>query len=129
MPGFLKRFGLFAGGSALGALVDYLATLALTQLFGISPAFALGLAMLLSATGVFFWHEHVTFGVAGRLGQGRRYLVFMVWSGAVFLLRAGILLVLQKLGLALPVALGGAIVIASLINYLLSAYAIFRPGR
>lgn len=123
----LRRYGLFAGGSALGAVVDYAVTLGAVGLFGLSSAVALGLAMLVSATGVFFWHEHITFGAAGTRGKSRRYAAFMLWSGVVFALRAAMLLGFQTLGLPLPVALAAAIAIASIINYMLSSWAIFRP--
>lgn len=122
----LRRYGLFAGGSALGAVVDYAVTLGAVGLFGLPSTIALGLAMLVSATGVFFWHEHITFGAAGMRGKGRRYATFMLWSGVVFALRAAMLLGLQMLGLPLPVALAVAIGIASIINYMLSSRAIFR---
>lgn len=123
----LKRYGLFAGGSALGAVIDYASTLGAVRLLGLPPALALGLAMIASASGVFFWHDHITFAAAGMPGKARRYAVFMVWSGIVFLLRAGLLVAFQAAGMPLPLALGAAIVIASVVNYVLSSRAIFRP--
>lgn len=122
----VNKYGVFAGGAALGALVDYGVTLGAVRLAGLSPSVALGLAMLISATAVFFWHEHVTFAAAGQPGRMRRYLVFMGWSLIVFLLRAGLLELFSRLGLALPLALAAAILIASVINYLISAALIFR---
>lgn len=124
----LKRYALFIGGAALGAVVDYAVTLGLVQLAGISATLALCLAMLVSATAVFFWHDHVTFGAAQTPGKPRRYGVFMGWSGIVYLMRAGLLAGFAALGLALPVALALAIGIASVINYLLSSRVIFRPA-
>jgi len=123
----LRRYGMFAGGSALGAGVDYAVTLAATRLLGLAPELALGLAMLISATIVFFWHEHVTFGAAGQPGLRRRYLRFMAWSGLVFGLRAAILRGLIVLGLPLSLALAVAIGVVSVINYLISSRAIFAP--
>lgn len=129
MPISLKKYGVFASGAALGALVDYVVSLGAVRLAGLSPSLALGLAMLISASAVFFWHDHVTFAAAGQPGRLRRYLSFMVWSVAVFLLRAAFLELFSRLGMALPLALAAAILIASVINYLISMALIFRRGR
>ena len=126
LPAILKKYGLFASGAALGALVDYGVTLAAVRLAGLTPSLALGLAMLISASAVFLWHDHVTFAAAGQPGKARRYLAFMAWSVVVFALRAGLLLVFGRMGMALPLALGLAILIASVINYLISSGLIFR---
>lgn len=125
----IRKYGLFAGGSALGAVVDYVVTLTAVRLLAIQPELALGLAMLISATAVFFWHGHVTFRVAGQPRKLRRYLMFMAWSGVVFAMRAGLLATFRMLGVPLSIALALAIGIASVINYLLSARVIFRAGR
>lgn len=125
----VKKYGIFAGGAALGALIDYLVTLGGVRLAGLSPSLALGLAMLISATAVFFWHDHVTFAAAGQPGRLRRYLAFMGWSLVVFLLRAVLLEIFGHFGMALPLALAAAILIASVINYLLSAALIFRGNQ
>lgn len=129
MLNILKKYSLFAGGSALGAVVDYIVTLAAVRLFAIPPELALGLAMLISATAVFFWHGHVTFRVANQPQKFRRYLMFMAWSGVVFAMRAGLLVAFRTMGMPLTVALALAIVIASVINYLLSARVIFRQRQ
>ncbi|WP_323718466.1 GtrA family protein [Paracoccus aminovorans] len=125
----LKKYGVFAGGAALGALVDYVVTLGAVRLGGLSPSLALGLAMLISASAVFLWHDHVTFAAANQPGRLQRYLAFMGWSLAVFLLRAGLLELFGHFGMALPLALAAAILIASVINYVISAALIFPGNR
>lgn len=129
MLNMLKKYSLFASGSALGAVVDYIVTLAAVRLFAIPAELALGLAMLISATAVFFWHGHVTFRVADQPQKLRRYLMFMGWSGVVFAMRAALLSGFGYLGMPLTIALALAIGIASVINYLLSARLIFRQSR
>lgn|GEM_PF-993488 len=125
----VNRYGIFAGGAALGALIDYLITLGGARLAGLPASLALGFAMLISATAVFFWHETVTFAAAGQPGRLRRYLAFMGWSLVVYLLRAVLLEIFRHFGMALPLALAVAILIASVINYLISAAVIFRGSQ
>lgn len=125
MPGSLKQYGIFAGGSGIGAVIDYVVTLLAVRWLSLWPEAALGLAMLISATVVFFWHDHVTFAAARKPRRMRRYVRFMVWSAVVFGIRAVLLAVLRVLGVALPLALGAAILIASVINYVISDRAIF----
>ncbi|MFG6082035.1 GtrA family protein [Paracoccus litorisediminis] len=122
----LKRYGVFAGGSAFGAVVDYIVTLVAVRALGISPETALALAMVFSATAVFFWHEHLTFGSKGQPGLSRRYILFMLWSVVVWGMRAGMLFLFRMAGMPLYAALALAIGIASVVNYILSSRAIFR---
>lgn len=85
--------------------------------------------MLVSATMVFFWHDNVTFAAVGQPKRLQRYLAFMGWSLLVYLLRAVLLEILRHVGTALPLALAIAILIASVINYLISAALIFRGNQ
>lgn len=122
----LRKYTVFLGGSALGAVADYLVTLLGVRFLALSPELALSIAMIFSATAVFVWHEHITFSVAGTPGKLRRYLVFMAWSAVILALRAGLLFVMRKAGLPLWLALAVAIGVASVINYIISSRRIFR---
>lgn len=124
----LKRFGLFAGGSAFGAVIDYVVTLAAVHLAGADPTVALGLAMIVSASAVFCYHDRITF--PGATGHGlTRYALFMGWSALVFALRAVLLRLFLRLGLPLAAALLVAIGLASVINFAVSRAVIFAKAQ
>lgn len=123
----LKRLGLFLGGSALGAVIDYAVTLGAVRLLGADPTLALGLAMILSASAVFAWHDRITFPGA-RGSRLTRYVRFMAWSALVFALRALLLALFLRAGLPLAVALALAIGVATVVNFAVSRALIFaRP--
>nr|WP_273795113.1 GtrA family protein [Brucella intermedia] len=72
----LKQFPLFASGSAIGAIVDYVVTLFASHHLDLCPAVALALSMIISGTTVFFFHVHLTYrDTTGSLF--RRYILFM----------------------------------------------------
>ena len=121
---FMKRYIVFGGGSLLGACIDYVGTLALNEALEIAPWIALGLAMFLSATVVFVYHERVTF----RMGGGRwhrRYLRFLLLAIGIFILRAGVLNFLVSDNLSVPFAVAVAILLISVVNFVASSALIF----
>lgn len=124
----LRKFSLFASGSVIGAAIDYLATLALARWMSLDPAIALALAMIVSATVVFRFHSRITFHEAND-DLLRRYLLFMAWSGLVFLLRALLLKLSLYAGLPLAAALLVAIGLASIINFAVSSAVIFAKKQ
>lgn len=123
----LKRFSLFASGSAIGAAIDYVVTLVATSWIKLDPAFALGLAMIISASVVFFFHDHITFQGA-KSNLVRRYAMFMGWSGLIYILRAFLLKAFLYTGLPLALALLVAIGLASIINFAISSAVIFAKN-
>lgn len=124
----LRKFSLFASGSVIGAAIDYLVTLALARWTSLDPAIALALTMIVSATVVFRFHSHITFQEAND-NLLRRYLMFMAWSGLVFLLRALVLKLSIYAGLPLAMALLVAIGLASIINFAVSSAVIFAKKQ
>ena len=120
----LRKMSLFASGSVIGATIDYLATLAINHWLDLDPSLALGLSMIISATVVFAFHRRITFHEASD-ALLRRYLMFMAWSGLVFLIRALLLEASLYAGLPLAVALLVAIGLASVINFAMSSAVIF----
>ncbi|MCZ4291298.1 GtrA family protein [Hoeflea alexandrii] len=124
----LRKFSLFASGSVIGAAIDYLVTLALARWTSLDPAIALALTMIVSATVVFRFHSRITFQEAND-NLLRRYLMFMAWSGLVFLLRALVLKLSLYAGLPLAMALLVAIGLASIINFAVSSAVIFAKKQ
>ncbi|MEM5494697.1 GtrA family protein [Hoeflea sp. AS16] len=124
----LRKFSLFASGSVIGAVIDYISTLALARWMDLDPAIALALTMIISATVVFRFHSRITFHEAND-DLLRRYLMFMAWSGLVFLLRALLLKFSLYAGLPLAAALLVAIGVASIINFAVSSAVIFAKKQ
>lgn len=120
-----RRLIAFGGGSAIGAAIDYAITMLAVSRLSLPPAVGLALAMLISATAVFVYHEKVTFPGAKSLHLWSRYGRFMALAAAVFALRAGALHLLLATGLSLPVALGIAIIAVSLINFAAASLLVF----
>ena len=120
----LKRFPLFMSGSAMGAVIDYVVTLTASDFLHLEPAAALALAMIISGAVVFFFHVRVTFKYATEKLL-YRYILFMGWTGLIFLLRAALLQACLHLGLRLAIALVIAIGLASIVNFAISSVVIF----
>jgi len=120
----LRRLSLFASGSVIGAVIDYVMTLGLSQGMNLDPAIALALAMIISASVVFRFHSRITFHEAND-DLLRRYILFMGWSALIFGLRALLLKAFLYAGLTLAVALLVAIGLVAIINYAMSSAVIF----
>ncbi|MGB3899381.1 MAG: GtrA family protein [Mesorhizobium sp.] len=120
----LKRISIFASGSLIGAVIDYVSTISLNNVFGVDPAVALGLSMTLSSCVVFLFHRHITFPEAHG-NTAYRFLLFIAVTLLVFLLRAVLLKAFLYAGLALAIALFLAIGLASLMNFVISSTVTF----
>jgi len=119
----LKRFPLFALGSAMGAFVDYVVTLSAISFLYLNPAVALALAMAISGSGVFFFHVHVTFQYSA-VKSFQQYVLFVAWTCLIFFLRAIFVQACLHIGLHLAVALIVAIGFVSIINFVISSVII-----
>lgn len=120
----LKRFPLFASGSAIGAVIDYVVTLFSSHYLDLYPAVALAIAMIVSGSTVFFFHVRITYrDTTGNLF--RRYILFMSWTCLIFFLRAIVLQGCLYTGLPLAVALFIALAFVSIINFIISTVIIF----
>ncbi len=124
----LRRLSLFASGSVIGAVIDYVVTLALSRWANLDPAVALGLSMIISASVVFRFHSRITFDEAND-NLLRRYVLFMGWSMLVFFLRALLLKAGLYAGLPLAIALLVAIGVASIVNFTVSSAVIFAKRQ
>lgn len=123
----LKRFLVFGGGSLIGAVIDYVATLGAHAFLGTSPSLALAVAMVLSGTVVFLYHDKVTFRTAGA-GWPQRYAKFMALTALVLLLRIVVLELFIRAGFPVPLAVAAAIVIVSIANFAASSMLVFLKG-
>ncbi|QNQ64371.1 GtrA family protein [Brucella sp. 6810] len=122
-----KRFPIFVGGSAIGAVIDYVVTLSASNYINLYPAVALALAMLISGSVVFFFHIRITFQYSTHK-IFRQYALFMGWTCVIYFLRATMLQICLYTGLPLAVALILAIGLASVINFVISSVIIFAKS-
>lgn len=124
----LRRYVTFGGGSAIGAVFDYLVTLLAHDLLGFSAGAGLAIAMAVSASVVFVYHERITFGTAGTPWRAR-YLRFLMLAVLVLVLRVLVLEALIYLGVPVALAIAGAIVIVSVANFGASSMFIFLGAK
>ncbi len=124
----IKRLFTFGGGSLIGAVIDYVATLAAVAFLGLSAGVALAFAMSVSATVVFFYHEHITFP-GKKAGRLTRYIRFMLLAVLVLALRVVALHMLTVAGLPIALALAIVIVVVSLFNFAASSMFVFLRGN
>lgn len=123
----LKRFLVFGGGSLIGAVVDYAATLGAHTFLGTSPSLALAVAMVVSGSIVFLYHDKITFRTSGA-GWPKRYAKFMALTAFVLLLRVVALELFIAAGAPVPLAVAAAIVIVSIANFAASSMLVFLKG-
>lgn len=121
----VPKIAVFASGSVAGAMIDYLATLAISNYLAVSPVVSLAISMIISASAVFLFHEFITFSPPPH-SRRRRYLAFMSLAAIIFAIRSGVLQLLIWTGVPVWLALLLAIGSASAVNFLTSKKIIFR---
>ncbi|MCB1473773.1 MAG: GtrA family protein [Rhodobiaceae bacterium] len=125
----VTQFGYFAAASGIGATIDFVLILYLTIQIGLSGWQAIGISMLVSASVVYFIHEHVTFHdpVESR-SSGRRWFAFLVWSVGIYVVRVAVFSILIFAGAPHVLSVAAAIVSTALLNFMVSQGAIFVRG-
>lgn len=123
-----KRFFTFGSGSLVGAIIDYVVTLLLVEFAELPASVALALAMALSATVVFFFHETITFAGPKASHPRMRYLRFMLLAALVLALRVIALYAFTAAGLPVSMALIIVIVLVSVFNFAASSILVFLKG-
>lgn len=122
----IPKIVVFASGSAAGAVIDYLVTLTINHYAGVSPVLALAMAMTVSASAVFLFHEFITFSPSSSHIRSRRYLAFVILAVVIFAIRSGVLKLLLWFGMSVWLGLLFAIGGASVINFWVSKEKIFN---
>ena len=120
----LTKFIIFGGGSTLGAAIDYILTLTLHSVVGLSPSISLALSMVVSSCIVFIYHERITFRTFGQHWQSR-YAKFILLTLVVLGLRIIVLDILLNYDLAVPLAVAIALVVVSIVNFAVSSTFVF----
>jgi len=119
------RFFVFAFGSAIGAAIDLTLGLILLGL-GFSAWTSLGLAMVVSATVVYVFHQKQTFGsLHSRELRLRRLAMFLSTTVAIYVMRVLLFEWLRGAGLEDLPALGIALVASVAVNFSVSRAFIF----
>lgn len=124
----LKQFIIFGGGSAIGAVIDYVLTLVLHDMLDLAPWLGLTLAMAVSSAVVFLYHEHITFKTHGNQWQ-KRFAKFMALTLVVLGLRIVVLDLLLACGLPVAFAVAIALAAVSVINFAASSTFVFIKRR
>lgn len=120
----LNKFSVFIIGSLQGMIIDYLVALFLNYYFNIFPVVGLALAMTISSSVVFLFHEFVTFSPSGH-GRRRRYFMFVALTILIFLTRSTILVLLMRVGATVTLGLLSAIGLTTIISFTISQKKIF----
>lgn len=116
----------------VAGFVVQLATLAaLTRLTPLPTSVAVALAVLLTVSHNFLWHERVTWPNQPREGRWRRWLAFHASNGAVSV-AANVAItgpVMHLTGLSVVSANAVAVGAAALVNFVASDRLVFRRAR
>ncbi len=103
----------------------------LARLTPLPAGLIVALAVLLTLSHNFFWHEHVTWPGQAREGRRRRWLAFHAANGmisfATNVLATGP--IMQMTGLPIPAANAIAVVVASFANFAAGDRVVFTPQR
>jgi len=127
--GQFARFKYFAAASCVGAAIDFLLILYLTESVGLPGWQAIGLSMLVSASVVYVIHEFVTFRDPAKSNLNRaRWTKFVIWSLAVYGIRVGVYGLLMRLAVVHMVAVAVAILSTAILNFVVSDTFIFGKG-
>lgn len=122
----MKRFLLFGFGSTLGAFIDFFVTLLLMQQ-GFNPFVSLALAMSISATLVYFYHEFLTFNEHRAANYSHsRLSQFLTSTLMIYGFRVALFYGLTALQILEVIALLVALVLSVFINYFVSKLLIFK---
>ena len=89
------------------------------------------LAVLLTVSHNFFWHERVTWPGHTREGRGRRWLAFHATNGMISIATNVVVTgpIMQMTGLPIQGASAIAVVVASFANFVASDRVVFTPRR
>ena len=112
-----------------GFAVQMLTLAALTHGLGVPAGIAVPVAVLITVSHNFLWHERVTWPRSVRRGRFQRWVSFNVSTGIVSVVTnmAVTPIVIAIVGLPLLVANAIAVVMTSALNFFLSDRLIFRP--
>lgn len=120
------RFYKFIMGSGLGAAIDFTLTLFLVEVLHWADWLSLGTAMIISATTVFYFHNKITFSSQSNSGLFFHKLVkFFSLAILVYLLRIGMLYLLDYFSILFVIKLAITLISISVINFILSKKLVF----
>jgi len=120
-----KQFLIFLTGSGLGAAIDYVLTLAIFYMSELDVTRGLAISMCISSVTVFFFHRWLTFESGSKVPLAAALMKFLALAVFIFVVRAILLWALEGF-LPIPIQLAIALAAASIINFLMSKYFIFK---
>ena len=122
------RFNLVG---ASGFVVQMLTLAAVTRWLGVETSVAIVVAVLVAVSHNFVWHERVTWPGQRRQGCLRRWVAFNLSNGLISVVTNVIVTTLVVAGTAAPLLLANtmAVVMASVVNFLVSDRYVFRRAE
>jgi putative flippase GtrA len=122
----MKRFFLFGLGSTFGACIDFLVTWLLLQQ-GLNAFISFALAMSMSATLVYFYHEYLTFKEHRDSSYSHtRLSQFLTSTLLIYAFRVTLFYGLTALQVLEVIAILVALVSSVFINFFVSKLLIFK---
>ncbi len=103
----------------------------LARLTPLPTSLIVTLAVLLTVSHNFFWHERVTWPGRPTEGLGRRWLAFHAANGLISVITNVVVTgpIMQATGLPIPAANAVAVAAASFANFLAGDRIVFAPAR
>jgi putative flippase GtrA len=103
----------------------------LARLTPLPVSLIVALAVLLTVSHNFFWHERVTWPGHTREGRGRRWLAFHATNGVISIATNVVVTgpIMQMTGLPIQAANAVAVMVASFANFIAGDRVVFAPVR
>jgi putative flippase GtrA len=126
----LTRWARFNLVGVAGFVVQMLTLAAVTRGLGVEASAAIPVAVLVAVSHNFLWHERVTWPGQLREGRLRRWLSFNLSTGIISVATNVIVttLLVAATGAPLLVANATAVIIASVLNFLVSDRYVFSSS-
>lgn len=126
----LTRWARFNLVGVAGFVVQMLTLVAVTRWLGAEMVVAVPIAVLVAVSHNFLWHERVTWAGQPRQRRLRRWLSFNLSNGLISVVTNVTVttLLVAATGAPLLVANATAVVIASVLNFLVSDRYVFSRG-
>jgi len=127
--GMTRRWLRFNLVGVLGFALQTTMLAALVRWAGLAPAAAVSIAVLVTVSHNFCWHEHVTWPDRPRQDRFKRWLSFHLCTGVLSVVGNVVVTMVVAKATRLPLVASNAVAVAamSMVNFLVSDRVIFRP--
>jgi dolichol-phosphate mannosyltransferase len=125
------RWVRFNAVGVVGFVLQIVMLSLLVRCAGLTTSVAVAVAVMVTVSHNFVWHEHFTWPNQPREGRLRRWLSFHVTAGAISVVTnvVATTLVMTVTGLPVVAANVVAVALASIVNFLVSDRLVFGHGE